>query len=79
MVDLKYYSGTLTESFATYSPTCLRKVFRNKKVSHILPYPKPQTNDEMEELFMQKQKTNFYFGRTRKTEFAIEKNQLRVS
>lgn len=28
--------GTLTPGFDTYSPSCLRKVFGGKKVSHIM-------------------------------------------
>lgn len=33
--------GTLAEGFTTYSPTCLKRVFAGRKVSHILPYDSP--------------------------------------
>jgi serine/threonine-protein kinase HipA len=79
MIDLKYCPGTLSEGFTTYSPTCLRRVFRNKKVSHILPYPKPHTNDEMEELFMENRKRISISGVQEKLSLLLEKNQLRLT
>ena len=79
MIDLKYCPGTLAEGFTTYSPTCLRRIFRNKKVSHILPYPKPQTNDEMEELFMENRKRISISGVQEKLSLLLEKNQLRLT
>lgn len=79
MIDLKYCPGTLAEGFTTYSPSCLRRVFLNKKVSHILPYPKPQTNDEMEELFMENRKRISISGVQEKLSLLLEKNQLRLT
>lgn len=79
MIDLKYCPGTLAEGFSTYSPLCLRKVFRNKKVSHILPYPKPQTNDEIEGLFMENRKRISISGVQEKLSLLLEKNQLRLT
>ena len=37
--------GTLAPGFDTYSPSCLRKVFEGKKVSHILDF---YMNDDTE-------------------------------
>jgi serine/threonine-protein kinase HipA len=79
MIDLKYCPGTLVEGFSTYSSACLRKVFRNKKVSHILPYPKPQTNDEMEVLFIENRKRISISGVQEKLSLLLEKNQLRLT
>jgi serine/threonine-protein kinase HipA len=79
MIDLKYCPGTLAEGFSTYSPLCLRRVFRNKKVSHILPYPKPQTNEEMEELFIENRKRISISGVQEKLSLLLEKNQLRLT
>jgi serine/threonine-protein kinase HipA len=79
MIDLKYCPGTLAEGFTTYSPSCLRRVFRNKKVSPILPYPKPQTNDEMEELFMENRKRISISGVQEKLSLLLERNQLRLT
>ena len=78
-LDIKYCPGTLAEGFTTYSPSCLRRVFRNKKVSPILPYPKPQTNDEMEELFMENRKRISISGVQEKLSLLLEKNQLRLT
>ncbi|MES2518982.1 MAG: HipA domain-containing protein [Bacteroidota bacterium] len=79
MIDLKYCPGTLAEGFTTYSPTCLRKVFRSKKVSHILPYPKPQTSDEIEELFMENRTRISISGVQEKLSLLLEKNHLRLT
>lgn len=79
MTDLKYCPGTLADGFTTYSPLCLKKVFRNKKVSHILPYPKPQSNEEMEELFMENRKRISISGVQEKLSLLLEKNQLRLT
>lgn len=79
MIELNYCPGTLAEGFKSYSPKCLRKVFRNKKVSHILPYPKPQTDDEMEELFMENRKRISISGVQEKLSLLLEKNQLRLT
>lgn len=79
MNALKNCPGTLAAGFTSYSPLCLRKVFRNKKVSHILPYPKPQTNDEMEALFMENRKRISISGVQEKLSLLLEKNQLRLT
>jgi serine/threonine-protein kinase HipA len=79
MIDLKYCPGTLAEGYSTYSSTCLRKIFRNKKVSHILPYPKPQTSEEMEDLFMENRKRISISGVQEKLSLILKKNQLRLT
>jgi serine/threonine-protein kinase HipA len=79
MIELQYCPGTLAEGFKSYSPTCLRKVFRNKKVSHILPYSKLHTNDEMEEIFMENRKRISISGVQEKLSLLLEKNQLRLT
>ncbi len=40
--DIKNCPGTLAAGYTTYSPTALRRVFNNKKVSHLLDF----SNDE---------------------------------
>ncbi|PWK17306.1 serine/threonine-protein kinase HipA [Arcicella aurantiaca] len=79
MIDLKYCPGTLAEGYSSYSSTCLRKVFRNKKVSHVLPYPKPQTSEEIEDLFMENRKRISISGVQEKLSLILEKNQLRLT
>lgn len=78
-MDLKYCPGTLAPGYTTYSPTSLRRVFQNKKVSHVLPYSKPQTDEEMEKLFMENRKRISISGVQEKLSLLLEKNQLRLT
>ena len=79
MIDLKYCPGTLAEGFTTYSPSCLKRVFSNKKVNHVLPYPEPQTSDEIEELFIENRKRISISGVQEKLSLLLEKNKLRLT
>lgn len=38
--------GTLSQGFDTYSPTCLKRVFKGSRVSHILPYESMHQKNE---------------------------------
>ncbi len=51
--EIRYCPGTLAEGFSTYSPTCVRRLFNGKKVSHILSYDPPQQSEEVAEQFME--------------------------
>ncbi len=77
--DLKYCPGTLAENFSTYSPSCLRKLFVGKKVSHILPYDQPQQNEEVSEQFMDNRKRISISGVQEKLSLLLEKNTLRLT
>lgn len=79
MKDIKFCPGTLAEGFNTYSPVCLRKVFKNKKVSHILPYQVPQLNEETEDLFIENRKRISISGVQEKLSLLLDKNQLRLT
>lgn len=71
--------GTLAEGYDGYSPVCLRKVFNNKKVSHILPYEPPQKSEEVEDLFMENRKRISISGVQEKLSLLLEKNNLRLT
>ncbi|MCC5930649.1 MAG: HipA domain-containing protein [Cyclobacteriaceae bacterium] len=71
--------GTLTEGFSTYSPSCLRKMFNGKKVSHVLPYEQPQQNEEVAEQFMENRKRISISGVQEKLSLLLEKNVLRLT
>ena len=45
MTEINVCPSTLQEGFKSYSPTALRQLFDNKKVSHILDFDSPN-NDE---------------------------------
>jgi len=77
--ELKYCPGTLAEGFTTYSPSCLRNLFSNKKVNHVLPYEQPQLNEEVAAQFMENRKRISISGVQEKLSFILEKNQLRLT
>ena len=78
-IEIKYCPGTLAEGFTTYSPTCLRNMFNNKKVSHILPYDAPQTNEVDAEKFMENRKRISISGVQEKMSLLLSKNILRLT
>lgn len=77
--DIKYCPGTLAEGFTTYSPGCLRNLFKGKKVSHVLPYDTPQQNEKVAEQFMENRKRISISGVQEKLSFTLEKNILRLT
>ena len=74
---IKYCCGTLAEGFETYSPTCLKGLFYNKRVSHILPFESPKKSDKDITLFMENQKYISISGVQQKFSLFQEKNILR--
>ncbi len=75
---LKYCPGTLAEGYSSYSRACLTKVFRGKKVHHILPYDSPTSNPETDELFNESRKRISISGVQEKFSVLLEKNKLRL-
>lgn len=70
--------GTLAEGHKTYSNTALKRVFNGKKVSHILPYDSPSTNEITDELFDENRKRMSISGVQEKFSVLLEKNKLRL-
>jgi serine/threonine-protein kinase HipA len=77
--ELKYCPGTLAGGFNTYSTVCLRRVFQGRKVSHILPYAPPQSNEEDAEKFIENRKRISISGVQEKLSLVLEKNKLRLT
>ncbi|REL32978.1 type II toxin-antitoxin system HipA family toxin [Rhodohalobacter sp. SW132] len=77
--NIKYCPGTLAEGFDTFSPTCLKRVFNGKKVSHILPYDPPDMSEEDAEKFQQNRKRLSISGVQEKVSLLLEKNTLRLT
>jgi len=77
--EIKYCPGTLAEGFDTYSPTCLKRVFNGKKVSHILPYNPPNVSEEDAEKFQQNRKRLSISGVQEKVSLLLEKSTLRLT
>lgn len=79
MPEINYCPGNLAEGFTTYSPAFLRRMFDNKKVSHILPYDAPQVNEADTEKFMDNRKRISISGVQEKMSLLLSKNQLRLT
>lgn len=78
LTEIKYCPGTLAEGYSTYSRICLTKVFKGKKVSHILPYDSPASNPAMGELFDMSRKQISISGVQEKFSMLLDKNKLRL-
>ena len=63
---VKYCPGTLKEGYVSYSSLALKRVFKGKKVSHILPYESPSSNTIANELFLENTKRMSISGVQRK-------------
>ena len=50
-MEINRCPGTLAAGFATYSRTCIKRVFNGNKVNHILPYYSLQSNQNGDDSF----------------------------
>lgn len=73
-----YCPGTLKEGNQTYSSTALKRVFNGRKVSHILPYESPATNELTDALFEDNLKIMSISGVQEKFSVLLDKNKLRL-
>ena len=78
-IEIKNCPGTLAKGFTTYSQRCLRNLFNGKKVSPILQYEEPRTNNEVMELFMENRKHISVSGVQEKLSLILDKNILRLT
>lgn len=76
---IKYCPGTLSKGFDTYSKTCLKKVFYGKKVSHILNYFSPHSNNADNTIFIENRKRISVSGVQEKLSLVLDKNKLRLT
>ncbi|MDX5477979.1 MAG: HipA domain-containing protein [Cyclobacteriaceae bacterium] len=77
--EIKYCPGTLSEGFDTYSRTALNRVFKGKKVSHILSYYSPASNPETDLQFEQNRRRISISGVQEKFSVLLDKNKLRLA
>lgn len=75
---IKYCPGTLKKGHSVYSNTALKRVFQGKKVSHILPYNSPKTDDITDAEFNDNRKRMSISGVQEKFSVLLEKNKLRL-
>ncbi|TVR87804.1 MAG: type II toxin-antitoxin system HipA family toxin, partial [Saprospirales bacterium] len=71
--------GSLAEGYDTYSRTVLNRVFGGRKVSHVLPYDSPFSDEMTDELFEDNQSRLSISGVQRKYSVVLEKNRLRLT
>jgi serine/threonine-protein kinase HipA len=76
--EIKRCPGTLAEGHTTYSRACLSKVFKGRKVNHILSYDSPASNSETDELFNDNRKRMSISGVQEKFSVLLDKNKLRL-
>jgi len=77
--DITHCPGTLAPGYTTYSTTCLRRVFLGSKVSHLLPYPSPMSDENAAKTFLDNQKRISISGVQVKYSMILEKNKLRLT
>lgn len=71
--------GTLKDGYETYSPSCRRNVFFNKKVKHILPYKSPDQSENDNEKFIENRKRISISGVQEKLSLILKKNKLTLT
>jgi serine/threonine-protein kinase HipA len=76
---IKNCPGLLLEGFSEYSPLFLRRMFEGRKVSHILPYNAPETDEEDQKKFMQNRKRISISGVQEKYSVLLDRNNLRLT
>ncbi|PRY91967.1 serine/threonine-protein kinase HipA [Marinilabilia salmonicolor] len=76
--EILFCPGTLREGNSTYSSSALKRLFNGKKVSHILPYESPATNEITDALFEENQKMMSISGVQEKFSVLLDKNKLRL-
>ena len=79
LVNVSVCPGTLAEGFTTYSPQCVRHLFNNKKVSHVLSYATPAKDEAVAEQFMENRKRISISGVQEKLSVVLDKNVLRLT
>ena len=76
---IRYCPCTLAEGFETYSPSALRRMFYGKSVSHILPMPSPQKDEDTLAEFLENIKRISVSGYQSKISMILDKNVLRLT
>lgn len=78
LINITNCPGTLKAGYSDYSSTALKRVFDGRKVSAILPYDSPASNDLTDALFTANRKRISISGVQEKFSVLLEKNKLRL-
>ena len=76
---IQFCPGTLAGGFTTYSRTCLKRVFNDRKVHHILPYNSPSSNSKADQIFEDNRKHISISGVQEKFSLIMVKNKLKLA
>lgn len=76
--NITYCPSTLAEGYNGYSRTALNKMFNGKKVSHVLPYNSPSSDEQTRELFEENRQRISISGVQEKFSVLLDKNKLRL-
>ncbi len=76
--EIKYCPGTLAKGYTSYSRACLYRLFKGKKVHHILPYDAPASNVNTDALFDDNRSRISISGVQEKFSILLDKNKLRL-
>ncbi len=77
-IEINNCPSLLTNGYTTYSPLALKHLFNGKKVSHILNYNSLTADENVENLFTEKQKHISISGYQKKFSLKLVKNNLEV-
>lgn len=77
--NITHCPSTLASGFETYSNLALKHVFANKKVSHILNYDSPTSNEKTDLLFTENRRRMSISGVQEKFSVLLEKNIVRLA
>lgn len=78
VIEIKNCPGSLASGNTTYTRNVFKHLFSGKKVSHLLPYNSPTSNETMGELFGQNHVRISISGVQEKFSVLQEKNKLRL-
>ena len=78
-MEINRCPGTLAAGFATYSRTCIKRVFNGNKVNHILPYNSLQSNQNGDDSFEDNATRISISGVQEKFSFIQLKNKIRLT
>lgn len=78
-MEINRCPGTLAAGFATYSRTCIKRVFNGNKVNHILPYNSLQSNQNGDDSFEENATRISISGVQEKFSLIQLKNKIRLT
>ena len=77
--ELTRCPGTLKEGHSTFSPAARNRLFGGHAVHHVLPYPSPATDADVDARFTDNRRHMSISGVQEKLSIVLEKNKLRLA